>query len=146
MTEIQKGSKVVMHYTITLVEDSHVADSTREGEPCSLVIGQGDIIEGLENRLLGLKAGDEKQFKIPCMEAYGPKMYDRIHKVPKSDFSPDMELEEGLVVGFRTPNDEEVAGVIIGLEDDEVEVDFSHPLAGQDILFDVGILEVHPPE
>lgn len=135
-----------MHYTITLAEDNHVADSTREDGPCSLVVGDGDIIEGLESRLLGLKVGDEKHFEIPCMEAYGPTLYDRIHKIPKSDFPSDMELEEDLVVGFNTPNDEEVAGVIVSVGDEDVDVDFSHPLAGHDILFDVSILEIHSPE
>lgn len=143
---IDKGSVVTFHYTLTIPSQDHVADSSRDAEPATITMGTGELIEGLESRLLGLKAGDSRQFEIPCMEAYGPSEQERILTVPLTEFPDDMDVEEGNVIGFTAPSGEELAGVVLKHEDGNAVIDFSHPLAGYDLLFDIEILKVEAAE
>jgi len=140
---IGPGSEVLMHFTLSLT-DGTVADSTREGEPLRFVMGDGSLIEGLELVLYGLKQGDLQCLSIEPRDAFGFPDEENIHTMPRSEFPADIQLEAGLIIGFTTPSGEEVPGAIQEIKDDEVVVDFNHPLAGHEIVFDVEILEVKP--
>jgi FKBP-type peptidyl-prolyl cis-trans isomerase SlpA len=140
---IGPGSEVVMHFTLSLA-DGTVADSTREGEPLRFVMGDGTLIEGLELVLYGLKQGDRQCLSIEPRDAFGFPDEDNIHTMPRSEFPDDMQLEPGVIIGFTTPSGEEVPGAIQEVKGDEVVVDFNHPLAGHEVIFDVEILEVKP--
>jgi len=139
---IQYGDRVTLHFTLSLKDSGRVAETTGGEAPATLTLGQGELAEGLERRLLGLKAGDRRSFEVPCMEAYGPVEEDRLHTLPRSDFPPELELSEGLVVGFETPGGEEIPGIVHEIGEKEVVVDFSHPLAGYDLVFDVEIIDI----
>ncbi len=143
--KIKKGSRVTLYYTLSLA-DGKVADTTKKNEPLTIVLGESDLIPAFEHRLLGLRAGDKRRFEVPCMEAYGPSEVDNVHALPREEFPPEMKLESGLVIGFETPSGEEVPGTILEVSEKEVAVDFSHPLAGHDLVFEVEILDVKPPE
>ena len=140
---IGPGSEVLMHFTLSL-PDGTVADSTREGEPLRFVMGDGTLIEGLELVLYGLKKGDRQCLSIEPRDAFGFPDEENIHTMPRSEFPANMQLEAGLIIGFTTPSGEEVPGAIQEVKDDEVVVDFNHPLAGNEIIFDVEILELKP--
>ena len=140
---IGPGSEVLMHFTLSL-PDGTVADSTREGEPLRFVMGDGTLIEGLELVLYGLKKGDRQCLSIGPRDAFGFPDKENIHTMPRSEFPADIQLEAGLIIGFTTPSGEEVPGAIQEVKDDEVVVDFNHPLAGNEIIFDVEILELKP--
>jgi len=139
--EIGPRREVLMHYTVTL-DDGTVADTSREDEPLRFVVGDGSLVDTLERRLYGLRAGDQRVFELQPHEAFGYSDLDNIHRLPRADFPADLPLEPGTIIGFDTPSGEEVPGTIQGLEDDVVVVDFNHPLAGYEITFDVEILEV----
>ena len=140
---IGPGSEVLMHFTLSLA-DGTVADSTVEGEPLRFVMGDGSLIEGLELVLYGLKQGDRQCLSIEPRDAFGFPDADNIHTMPRSEFPEDIQLEVGQIIGFSTPSGEEVPGAIQEIKDEEVVVDFNHPLAGHEIIFDVEILEVKP--
>ena len=140
---IGPGSEVLMHFTLSLA-DGTVADSTDEGEPLQFVMGDGTLIEGLELVLYGLKKGDRQCLSIEPRDAFGFPDEENIHTMPRSEFPAEMQLEAGLIISFTTPSGEEVPGAIRELKDDEVVVDFNHPLAGNEIIFDVEILEIKP--
>ena len=140
---IGPGSEVLMHFSLSLV-DGTVADSTNEGEPLRFVMGDGTLIEGLELVLYGLKQGDRQCLSIEPRDAFGFPDEDNIHTLPRSEFPADIPLEAGLIIGFTTPSGEEVPGAIKEIREDEVVVDFNHPLAGNEIIFDVEILEIKP--
>ena len=140
---IGPGSEVLMHFTLSL-PDGTVADSTREGEPLRFVMGDGTLIEGLELVLYGLKQGDRQCLSIEPRDAFGFPDEENIHTMPRSEFPADMQLEAGLIISFTTPSGEEVPGAIRKIKDDEVVIDFNHPLAGNEIIFDVEILELKP--
>jgi len=140
---IGPGSEVLMHFTLSLA-DGTVADSSREGEPLRFVMGDGTLIEGLELVLYGLKKGDRQTLSIEPRDAFGYPDPDNVHTLPRADFPPEIGLEEGQIIGFSTPSGEEVPGAIRAIVDDHVEVDFNHPLAGHEIIFEVEILEIRP--
>ena len=140
---IGPGSEVLMHFTLSLA-DGTVADSTREGEPLRFVMGDGSLIEGLELVLYGLKQGDQQCLSIEPRDAFGFPDEENIHTMARSEFPEDIQLEVGQIIGFTTPSGEEVPGAIMEIKDEEVVVDFNHPLAGHEVIFDVEILEVKP--
>ncbi|HEX9626870.1 MAG TPA: peptidylprolyl isomerase [Acidiferrobacterales bacterium] len=142
---IERGRRVRLHFSLRL-KDGTIADSSLGGEPAEWVIGDGALIEGLENLLLGMRAGDKRSFEVAAGEAYGAIREEVVHSLPRDAFPADMALEPGLVIGFETPSGEEIPGTIVGLDDDAVQVDFSHPLAGHDLIFEVEILEVGAPD
>lgn len=144
-TVIERGRRVRLHFSLRL-KDGTIADSSLGGEPAEWVIGDGALVEGLEKLLFGMRAGDKQRFEVAAGEAYGTIDEEAVHSLPRDAFPADMELEPGQVIGFETPNGEEIPGTIVALSDDAVEVDFSHPLAGHDLIFEVEVLEVGVPD
>jgi len=140
---IQPGSRVTLHYTLCLADDT-VVDSTRDGEPITFSMGSGALIEILESPLLGLHTGEHRRFEISAAESLLPADAEVMQVMARSDFPADLALEAGQVLGFVMPSGEEVPGLIVSVSDIEVVVDFSHPLAGRDLIFDVEILAVEP--
>ena len=143
--KIERGSCVVFHYRL-LFADGRVIEESAKDQPLKLVVGDSDLLLSFEDRLLGLSAGDAERFDIPCLDAYGLHDEKNVQVIPRADFAPDMKLEPGLVVAFASPEGDEVPGVVTTVTDNEVTVNFSHPLAGHDLVFEVKILEVQPPE
>ena len=142
---IEPGCRVRIHYTLSL-PDGSVVDSTRDGDPASWVIGDGECVELLESRLLGLQAGDRRRFEISAAESSSGPAYDPAARqvLPRADFPPEAEPAPGQIIAFATPNGDEVPGWIVAVNEHEVVVDFSHPLVGRDLVFDVEILAVEP--
>jgi FKBP-type peptidyl-prolyl cis-trans isomerase SlpA len=143
---VTAGSTVTLHYTLSLAGTGRVVDTTRNGEPLRLVVGESDLLPAFERCLLGLDTGEVRRFEIASRDAYGAEDIADIQVMPRSDFPPDMKLEPGMVIGFDLPSGEEVPGTIVEASEHEIQVDFSHPLAGHDLVFDVEILDVKPPQ
>lgn len=140
--EIDSQSEVLFHFTLTLADGS-VADSTKmQGKPAKLKMGDGSLTENFEACLVGLKEGDNHRFELGPDDAFGPVNPNNIHHMERSNFAADMSLDEGAIVAFTQPNGTEIPGIIRGVVGDSVTVDFNHPLAGQQITFDVEILSV----
>lgn len=137
-----------MHFTLRLMHEDFVVDTTDGAEPMIFVVGDGDWLPAMEEKLLGLGVGDIRRFEIPAEQAYGSAKIDEddLQNIPASDFPPEMELAPGLVIGFETPDGDEIPGTIMGFTDEFVTVNFSHPLAGHDLVFEVEIVAIDPPQ
>jgi FKBP-type peptidyl-prolyl cis-trans isomerase SlpA len=142
--EIFPGCPVTLHLSIAL-EDGTEALSTFGEEPVSLQMGDGTLQPGLELALYGLKAGDTQTLNLLSDQAYGPRDPAMIQFMPLNDFDAGFVPETGQVIAFALPDGEEAAGVVLGTEEGQVEIDFNHPLAGHEITFRVEILSVSPP-
>jgi FKBP-type peptidyl-prolyl cis-trans isomerase SlpA len=141
-TTIGPQSRVVMHYRISL-EDGTVADSTWEdNEPLAFVMGDGTLMAGMEQALLGLKQGERRQIHLSPDQAFGYKDTGNIHDLPRDDFDPQMPLEPGMVIGFTLPSGEELPGMVMEVAEAFVRVDFNHPFSGHELDFEVEILKV----
>jgi len=140
---ISPESTVTLHLSLGL-KDGTVAESTFEDEPLTFTMGDGTLVEGLELGLYGLKAGNTQRLVLEPEQAYGLHDPARLHQLSRSEFSTELELEPGVIIGFDTPTGEELPGTIISLTDETVEVDFNHPLAGRVVVFEVEIIAVVP--
>jgi len=142
LTVIKKGSRVTFHYKLILAEYSKLVDSTDGEEPFTIVIGEGSMLEALEARMIGLKAGDKEVFEVSFLETYNSDDEEVLTNMSRADFPKEMKLEPGLVVGFETPGGDAIPGVVIEVREKDVVMDFAHPLAGHDLIFDVEIISV----
>ena len=138
---VRKGCRITLHFTLSIA-GGLVVDNTDPDEPLTLVVGQGDMAQGLEKYLIGLTVGERRHVDIPAGEVHGLADPDAQHVFARADFPADMDLAPGMVVGFALPSGEEVPALIMTVDENSVQVDFSHPLAGHDLSFDVEILAV----
>jgi FKBP-type peptidyl-prolyl cis-trans isomerase SlpA len=143
--QIGIASTVTLHLSLTL-EDGTVAESTFGEAPLTFTMGDGTLVHGLELALYGLRPGDTQRLELYPEQAFGLRDPEKIHRLPRAQFSPDMMLEPGLIIGFTTAEGEEIPGSVQSVTDDEVEVDFNHPMAGHTVVFEVEILDVVPAE
>lgn len=142
---IGHGCEVTMHFTLAL-EDGTVADASIDGEPMTFVMGDGTLVEGLEMVLYGLKSGEKQSISIDPRDTFGFPDDENIHTLPRNEFSDELKIEEGMIIGFSTPSGDEIPGAIMEIKDDEVKVDFNHPLAGHEVVFTVEILDIKPAQ
>ena len=137
---IREGSKVKAHYTGRLTNNDVFDTSLTDGrEPIEFVIGQGQLIPGFENGILGLSTGDKKTIEISAVDAYGEYRDDLKLTVPKSNVPQGIEVGHSLQANV---NDQIVQFMVRQVDEDDVIVDANHPLAGQTLIFDIEILEV----
>lgn len=137
------SSRVTLHFAIRL-DDDHIIDSTFDKSPATFEMGDGNLLPGFERALLGLHEGDKVTKTISSENAFGPRNEQNLQEFDRSQFSPDTELSVGMMMSFADAQKNELPGVIYSLSESLVVVDFNHPLAGRDILFDVEILTVEP--
>jgi len=141
---IGPGSVVTMNFTLSF-KDGVVADATEPNEPMTFTMGDGSLISGLEMAITGLKSGDKHSVEIDPLNGFGFSDPDSFHTMPRSEFSKELPVDPGTVLSFSTPSGDEIPGTIVEVNDDEVKVDFNHPLAGHDVIFEVEILDIQPP-
>ncbi|MGI6368653.1 MAG: FKBP-type peptidyl-prolyl cis-trans isomerase [Anaerolineae bacterium] len=141
MATVQDGMYVCFLYTLTL-DSGEVIDSTEGGEALCYVHGTGSIIPGLEQALEGMSVGDTKSVLVPAALAYGESEPDTVERLPRDLFPEDVEVG----MGFRMRNEQGHVMTVYAetIGEDWVEVNFAHPLAGQDLHFEVEITEVRP--
>lgn len=140
---IGPGCEVSMHFTLTFT-DGFVVDASEPGRPMTFTMGDGSLIHGLEYALYGLKAGDRQRIEIDPLNGFGFHDPENVHTLPRAEFAADLPVEVDTVMAFSTPSGEEVPGVIKEVRGDEVVVDFNHPCAGHDVIFDVEIVDIRP--
>lgn len=134
-----EGSAVTLNFALKL-ENGTVIDSNFDAAPVQFVFGDGNIPEGFEQALIGLKVGDHLDLTIAPERGFGMHNPSNIQVMPRSQFT-DMDLEPGLVVSFKEPGGE-IPGVVTEFSDERVTVDFNHPLAGKTVLFEVKIIDL----
>ena len=139
--QIQTGTSVTLHFSLSL-ENGHIIDSNFEGNPATFSVGDGNLLPGFESSLLGLEVGDEREFIISPENAFGQHNAQNIQAVDRGNFE-ESELEVGSILSFQN-GDGELPGVIIAFEENQVMVDFNHPLSGKNIVFQVKIVEITP--
>lgn len=141
---IEHGLEVVMHFTIKL-SDGSVADSTKvSNKPARFRMGDGNLTENFEACLIGLRAGDEREFELAAKDAFGEPNPDNYYYVDASKFSMDTKPEVGAIIAFTQPDGTDLPGIVRAVEGQSVTVDFNHPLAGQPVIFAVEIISVSP--
>ena len=139
---IDEGMEVTLHFTLKL-EDGTVVDSTRDKEPATFQVGDGNLPPGFERPLTGMTGGESGSFEITPEHGFGQHNPQNIQLLSRDDFA-DIEPEIGTVMSFADPAGGELPGVIVAVNERQVEVDFNHPLAGRTLTFEVEVLDVKP--
>ncbi|RMA97002.1 FKBP-type peptidyl-prolyl cis-trans isomerase [Hydrogenothermus marinus] len=140
--EVSKNTVVSFNYTLKDKETGQVLDSSQmHGQPLTILAGKGEIIPGLEERMMGMKVGETKEIEVPAAEAYGEKDESLIQKVPREYFN-DIPLEKGMPLQAQTPEGQIINMVVVDFDDNEVTVDMNHPLAGKDLVFEIEVVNV----
>jgi peptidylprolyl isomerase len=140
MTQAQNGNRVKVHYTGKL-DDGSVFDSSEGREPLEFTVGEGQVIPGFEQGVVGMEPGDSKTLNIPSDEAYGPRRPEGVFEIERSEIPPTIPLQEGMRLqanqGGRT-----VELMVVEIDESKVTLDGNHPLAGRDLTFDIQLVEV----
>jgi FKBP-type peptidyl-prolyl cis-trans isomerase SlpA len=122
-----------------------LVDSSFDDEPQTFVVGDGSVDKGLELALIGLRPNERQTLTLMPGQAFGQRDESNVRWLPKTSFPADMCLEPGQIVGFTVADGEELAGAVLEIDQARVKVDFNHPLAGREIVFEVHILAVENP-
>lgn len=140
---IGPGTKITLHFALQL-DNGDMVDSNFERAPATFTVGDGNLLPGFEKALFGMLEGEHKTLVIKPEDGFGQRNPNNIQEIARSQFSPDLELSEGLMLSFADAQKTELPGVVQRYDDEVVVVDFNHPLAGRDILFEVAILKIEP--
>lgn len=134
--------QVTLHFALKL-ENGEVVDSTEGKAPATFRVGDGNLLPGFEVALYGFKAGDKRSLQIEPENAFGQPNPQNVQVMPRGQFQ-DMELSEGLLIIFNDAANAELPGVVKAFDEQQVTIDFNHPLAGKTLNFEVEIIEVAP--
>lgn len=141
MAQVKNGDKVKVHYHGKL-SNGETFDSSEGREPLEFEVGSGMVIKGFDEGVTGMNVGDKKTLNIPFDEAYGPRQPDMIVEFPKEKFPEDMELELGMQLMMNNGAGQQFPVVVTQIKEEIVVLDANHPLAGQDLVFDIELVEI----
>lgn len=135
------GDTVQVHYTGTLA-DGTMFDSSAGRDPLEFTIGSGQLIPGFDEAVRGMKVGEKKTVTIPADEAYGPRSDERIAEIPLEKLPEGLTPEVGQRLVAVNPDGSQTIVTITSISDNVVVVDTNHPLAGQDLTFEIELVEI----
>jgi FKBP-type peptidyl-prolyl cis-trans isomerase SlyD len=138
--KIKSGTFVSVDYRLSL-EDGALVEESQADRPLQFIVGLGQMMPGLEQRLLDMEAGQKAAFTLEPDEAYGQHRPELRDKIPRDKFPADARLEEGVVFHAATPHGA-MRFTILAVNEEDVDVDLNHPLAGKRLCFDVEVKEV----
>lgn len=138
---VRADSYLTLHYRVSTADGEEFV-STFDMSPATLQMGGGQLADTLESRLLGLPAGQRFVFELVPEDAFGEQNPRLIERIARTALPADMELKENSVVEFSAPNGAAFAGFLRELTADTALFDFNHPLAGQNIRFEVEIIGI----
>ena len=141
MAQAANGDKVKVNYTGKLT-DGTVFDSSVDREPLEFKIGDGQLIPDFEQAVVGMSPGESKHIEIETEKAYGARRKDLVLVVNKNDFPLDLDPEIGQRLQLQQPDGRSAIVMISEIADEQITLDANHPLAGEDLAFEIELLEI----
>ncbi len=139
--QVKKGDKVKVHYTLK-TEDGEVMESSVGAVPMEFTVGEGKVIQGFDNGVIGMKSGDSKTITVSENEAYGFRDEKKIFEYGKDRIPQGFEPQIGQIVQMHTPDGKGFPVTILGFTDKGFKMDANHPLAGKTLIFDLELVEI----
>jgi peptidylprolyl isomerase len=144
MTQVKDGDTITIHYTGKL-DDGTTFDTSIDKDPLEFTVGKHDVIPGMEEAVVGMEPGDEKTITIPSNDAYGPYHEEMVVVVDRSEFPEEMDIEVDQQLSVMLDDDQSIIVTVTEINDDNVTLDANHPLAGEDLTFDIRLVEIVKP-
>ncbi len=141
--KIEDGCTVTIDYSMTL-DTGELIDTTKDTTPLTYSQGKGEIIAGLEKKMLVKDKGETFKVAVPAAEGFGESDPDALIEVPKSDLPPEA-LQTGAELQAEGPQGQSIEGRVVEIKENSAVVDFNHPLAGKTLHFSVTIVDVQQP-
>jgi FKBP-type peptidyl-prolyl cis-trans isomerase SlyD len=123
-------------------EEGTTLDSSSNKEPMAFLSGNNQVIPKLEEALSVMIIGSKKNVKVDAVDAYGEYSEDAIQKVKKDQFPKEANIEVGMTYLANSPDGKQMPFLVSEINDEDVTIDFNHPLAGKNLEFDVELLDV----
>jgi len=141
MAQAKSGDTVRIHYSGFLM-DGTIFDSSLEGEPFEFTLGDGSVIPGFDAGLLGMTEGDEKTLAIPPESAYGARDEGLVAEIERTQIPPEIDPQVGAILQITSEQGDASNVIITKVSDTSITLDGNPPLAGQELIFEVKLLEV----
>ncbi|WP_438962250.1 FKBP-type peptidyl-prolyl cis-trans isomerase [Nonlabens sp.] len=143
MSQVKANDTVRVHYTGKLKSTGQVFDSSENRDPLEAQLGQGMLIPGFENGLIDMKVNEKKTIEIPMAEAYGEVIKENFHKVDRAQLPQEVQPEVGMGLVSQNPDGTERQLRVAEVQEDHIVVDANHPLAGQDLVFELEVVGIN---
>ncbi|MFQ5754063.1 MAG: peptidylprolyl isomerase [bacterium] len=141
MAEANHGSVVAVHYTGKL-GDGTIFDSSLDGEPLRFTIGEGKLIPGFEEAVVGMQPGESRSAEITAQDAYGPRDEKLVWEVDRDSLPENLEPETGQMLESINNDGGKQIVVISQVSESTITLDGNHPLAGKDLHFEIKLVEI----
>ncbi|MDD2698895.1 MAG: peptidylprolyl isomerase [Arcobacteraceae bacterium] len=138
---IKLNDVVAMEYMLVDADTKEVVDSNEGHDPLEFIIGMGHIIPGLESQMMGLAKNEKADIYVKADEAYGAYNEEAIQTLPKEQFA-GIELKEGMTLYGSGDDGQTVQVAVKSFNDDEVTIDYNHPMAGKNLMFTITVVDV----
>jgi FKBP-type peptidyl-prolyl cis-trans isomerase 2 len=143
MQQAKDGDKVKVHYHGRL-RNGETFDSSEGREPLEFTVGAGQMIKGFDEGVKGMRVGDKKTVEISADDAYGQKEAGNLIEFPKNQFPPDMKAEIGMQLMLSNDQGQQFPVIVAEVKEESVVLDANHSLAGQDLIFDIEMVDIQP--
>ncbi|HKK22899.1 MAG TPA: peptidylprolyl isomerase [Pseudohaliea sp.] len=141
MKQAQAGDTVRIHYSGTL-NDGTQFDTSEGSDPLEFALGSGMVIAGFDKAVEGMAVGENKSVKIPPEDAYGPRHDQLVQEVPKSALPDDIAPAVGMQLQGKSADGQVMNLTVTDVGNEEITVDANHPLAGEELTFDIELVEI----
>ena len=141
MTQAKSGDTVRIHYTGTL-DDGTQFDTSAGQEPLEFALGAGQVIPGFDAAVEGMTVGDKKSVSIEPDQAYGQRHDQLVQEVAKSALPDEIDAQVGMALQGHGPDGQVTHFFVSAVDDDTITLDANHPLAGQQLNFDIELVEI----
>lgn len=141
MKTAELNNAVVVHYTCK-TSDGRIFTSKDQNRPVNFIIGEGKLLKSFENAVIGMKVNNKRTVKLSCDEAYGQWQKENLIEIEKKDIPDEIDLQVGLELYSKDPQGNQQVVKIHKIKDNTVLLDANHPLAGNDLEFEIELVEI----
>ena len=139
--KVKNNDTIRVHYKGTLT-NGELFDSSEGREPLEFQVGSGQVIPGFDSAVMDMEVGQEKSFLIPCDDAYGQRDERLIQEVPQEQLPQDLQPQVGMMLSSTLPNGQQIPVKITNVGEANITIDANHPLAGEDLNFEIKLVEI----
>lgn len=140
MATVKQGDTIRIRY-VARIEDGTVFDSSEGRPPLEFTVGEGEVIPGLEQGVIGMSIGETKTITIPAELGYGPYMKDRVFEMDRKKIPGNFNIEVGLRLQMYRADGMPMMVTVAGISENTLTMDCNHPLAGKTLIFDTSLVE-----